>query len=273
MFFHLVTLSPKDRFKIGVAAEEIRDLPKAVHLAARLGLVTTSLTTSAHPLILVVKSDRIELRQPGTSAPGPVYADFVSGKSAYRRRHGGGRRELLAKAVGVKHGWLPSVIDATAGLGRDAFVLASLGCSLTLLERSPIIATLLSDAFNRARAAAPELQRIIQRMELKCADAIKYLKCEVTPEQAEVIYLDPMYPHRRKHALVKKEMRLLRLLVGDDADSSKLLGQAREIAKYRVVVKRPAGSEYIAGESPSAEIKGTNTRYDLYINNGFHRRA
>ncbi len=172
---------------------------------------------------------------------------------------------MLARAVGVKHGWFPKVIDATAGFGRDAFVLASLGCSLTLLERSPIIATLLSDAFNRARAA-PEIQQIIQRMELKCVDAIEYLKSEVTPEQAEVIYLDPMYPHRRKRALVKKEIRVLRLLVGEDADSSKLLGQARKIAKYRVVVKRPAGSAYIAGESPSAEIKGPNTRYDLYMN-------
>lgn len=254
--------------KIGVSAEKRSDRIRATTLAAALGLDTTSLTTDTHPLLLVVTSNRIELRQTGTGAPGPVYVDFVSARSAYRRRYGGGRRELLARAVGVKHGWRPKVIDATAGLGRDAFVLATLGCSLTLLERSPVIATLLSDAISRARKS-PEVKQIIQRMELKCVDAIKYLKSEVTPEQAEVIYLDPMYPQRRKQALVKKEMQLFRLLVGEDADSSMLLSLAREIAKYRVVVKRPARSDYIGGVSPSAELKGPNTRYDLYINRGF----
>jgi len=123
--------------KIAVAAEEIRDQPRAAHLAATLGLVTTSPVTDTHPLLLVVMPDRVELRQTGTGAPGPVYADFVSGRNAYRRRYGG-RRELLARAIGVRHGRSLNVIDATAGLGRDAFVLASLGCFVTLLERSPV---------------------------------------------------------------------------------------------------------------------------------------
>lgn len=257
---------------IAVAAEDIRDQPRAAGLAATLGLPTASPVAETHPLLLVVTPHRVELRQTGSGAPGPVYTDFVSGRNAYRRRYGGGRRELLARAVGVRHGRSPTVIDATAGLGRDAFVLAALGCSVTLLERSPIIAALLDDAIDRARKA-PELQQTMQRMELKCVDAIDYLKREIMSEQADVIYLDPMYPHRLKSALVKKEMRLLRLLVGDDPDSSRLLDLARERAKFRVVVKRPAGAEYLGGELPNAEIKGPNTRYDLYINSGFHRGA
>ena len=261
------------RIKIGVTAEKNSDRPKAANLATKLGLDTTTLTTDTYPFLLVVTPNRIELRQSGAGAPGPVYADFVSGRSAYRRRYGGGRRELLARAVGVKHGRSPKVIDATAGLGRDAFVLATLGCTLTLLERSPIIALLLSDAIERAQEA-PEVKKDHTAYGAENAwMQIEYLNSEVTPEEAEVIYLDPMYPRHRKQALVKKEMRLFRQLIGEDADSSKLLCLAREIAKYRVVVKRPAGSEYIGGEIPSVQHKGPNTRYDLYINRGFQVKA
>lgn len=55
----------------------------------------------------------------------------------------------------------------------------------------------------------------------------------------DVVYLDPMYPHRQKSALVKKEMRVFQSLVGNDDDADSLLIPAMTIAKRRVVVKRP----------------------------------
>jgi 16S rRNA (guanine1516-N2)-methyltransferase len=84
-------------------------------------------------------------------------------------------------------------------------------------------------------------------------------------EQApQVIYLDPMFPHRDKSALVKKEMRLFRPLVGDDMDAPALLEAALALASHRVVVKRPRKAPCIEGPKPSHALEGKSSRYDIY---------
>lgn len=219
-------------------------------------------------LLLVLTSERLELRQNSLTGPGPVFTDFVSGKSAHRRLYGGGRGQPLARAIGLKKGRTPLVLDATAGLGRDAFVLASLGCELVLLERSPVIAALLRNGLERA-LADEQTASVVRRMQLHCGDAVDYLADAQDSQQPDVIYMDPMYPHRNKSALVKKEMRLFRQLVGEDGDSAALLSAARRHARHRVVVKRPTGAEWVGGEAPTMAIKSPNTRYDVYVNSGF----
>ena len=156
------------------------------------------------------------------------------------------------------------MVDATAGLGRDAFVLASLGCNVRLLERSPIIAVLLQDALERARADS-EVASIASRMQLIQIDARAFLLALADDARPDVVYLDPMYPHRNKSALVKKEMRIFRQLVGDDPDSAELLTAARDIALNRVVVKRPAKAPSLGDQQPTMVIKSPNTRYDIYL--------
>ena len=191
---------------------------------------------------------------------GPVYVDFVDGKLAHRRQYGGGKKQPLARAIGLTSKNIPNVIDATAGMGRDSFVLASLGCQVKMIERSPVIAELLEDALVRARLDS-DVSAIAERLSVICADACDYLP-EAQPE--DVIYLDPMYPEKRKSAAVKKDMRLLQVLVGPDLDSHKLLKVALQKAKYRVVVKRPGNSDPLEGQLPNASIKSPNTRYDIY---------
>jgi len=192
----------------------------------------------------------------------PIRVDFTCGKIAHRRKFGGGKRQLIAKAVGIKSGILPYVIDATAGLGKDSFVLASLGCRVTLLERSPIIAELLKSGLAQAETCA-ETAEITSRMNLIQQDAISWLQ-NATHDIADVIYLDPMFPHREKSALVKKEMRLFRPIVGDDKDSASLLSAALQHARCRVVVKRPRKAAAIPGPLPSYVLKGKSSRYDIY---------
>lgn len=207
---------------------------------------------------------RLELRHTGADAPGPVYVDFVAGSVGHRRRFGGGRKQPLARAVGLKGGALPLVIDATAGLGRDAFVLAALGCTVCMLERSPIIAALLANGLQRAHAD-PEVAPIAARMRVVCADAREHLRTLMPHERPEVIYLDPMYPQRNKSALVKKEMRILRALLGDDNDAAEILAPALASALQRVVVKRPGAAPPL-NEQPSAfDIRSENTRFDVYL--------
>lgn len=235
-----------------------------------------------HPgdLQLWLTDKRLELREVGAEAAGPVYAEFTSGRAAYRRRFGGGRAQPLARAVGLKGAALPYVLDATAGLGRDAFVLASLGATVRLLERSPVVGALLMDALARAQAD-PEVGPIAARMRLTVAHAAEVMarlgsepgsepgveiSADVDAEaRPDVVYLDPMYPHSGKRALQKKEMRLFRLLVGDDEDAGELLAAALTCARKRVVVKRPWGAPPLSGRKPDARVESKNTRYDLYL--------
>ncbi len=164
---------------------------------------------------LVLTPQRLELRQCGQGVPGPVFVDFTGGALAHRRRFGGGRGQPLGRAAGIRPGYSPTVFDATAGLGRDAFVLASSGCRVTLCERSAALAALLRDAIGRAQAD-PEVAAIAARMGAQWTDARDWLAALPEPQWPDVIYLDPMYPPGRSSALVKKEMRAVQRLVGPD---------------------------------------------------------
>ena len=213
---------------------------------------------------LVQTAERLELHDTLDPKIGAVYVDFLEGKARHRLLFGGGKGQDIAKAIGLHKHKTPTVLDATAGLGREAFVLASLGCHVTLLERSPIMHALLADGLQRALDAADEpLTTIVKRMQLQQINALDWLK---NPSfQPEIIYLDPMFPERTKSALVQKEMRFLHDIVGEDPDAAELLPLARQIAKYRVVVKRPRLAPELAGLKPAFVIAGKAVRYDVYL--------
>ncbi|WP_434526600.1 16S rRNA (guanine(1516)-N(2))-methyltransferase RsmJ [Photorhabdus asymbiotica] len=213
-------------------------------------------------MALVLTPQHLELRKLDEPKLGGIYVDFVSGVMAHRRRFGGGRGEAVAKAVGIKKDYLPTVVDATAGLGRDAFVLASLGCHVRMLERHPVVAALLDDGLQRGYQDAEIGDWLQERMTLLHASSITAL-ADITP-QPDVVYLDPMYPHKQKSALVKKEMRVFQSLVGADEDANHLLAPARALAKRRVVVKRPDYADPLAGVAASAAITTKNHRFDIY---------
>jgi len=235
---------------------------RAQQLARQFNLPQIEDPSSA-ALLLKIGSEKIELIDNQQKKPSGFSIDFSSGKAAHRRHFGGGRNQPLARAIGLKKGATPSVVDATAGLGRDAFVLATLGCTVNMIERSPIIALLLQQALNQGQQH-PDISDICQRLTLINHDASDYLLTLPPEQQPEVIYLDPMYPGRQKKAQVKKEMQLLQKLLGKDLDSERLLHAALKTAHKRVVVKRPKGAEPLAGTAPHSCIESPNTRYDLY---------
>ncbi|PKF62295.1 16S rRNA methyltransferase [Psychromonas sp. psych-6C06] len=204
----------------------------------------------------------LALEQLDDPKQGLVFVDFVSGATAHRRKFGGGKGQAIAKAVGLKAGVQLNVIDATAGLGRDAFVLASLGCNVTLVERSPVAAALLDDGLQRAYINAEIGEWMKQRMQLRFGAGVEYLK----NHQTDVVYLDPMFPHKKKSALVKKEMRVFQGVVGADLDADELLEVALAAAKYRVVVKRPDYAPFLNDKKPSMSIKTKKNRFDVYVN-------
>ncbi len=243
----------------------------AEQLQALLNLPSCSPDTQT-PLTLGWQKDRLSLFTDPKTA---INIDFTAGKLRHRLKFGGGKGQPLAKAIGFHKYQNFSIIDATAGLAGDSFVFASLLAqgqhqgSVTLIERHPVIAALIEDALIRAKTFiqnAPAnnqmLAEIIQRMQLHCDHAAERIP---TLPPAEVIYLDPMFPEKKKKAAVKKGMQALQQLVGPDQDSEQLLTTALQAATKRVVVKRPKAAPPLIGHPPTTAIHSPNTRYDLYI--------
>lgn len=222
--------------------------------------------------VLYVTEERLELRSLSSDYSDfkiKIYAEFLKGPLGYRRLQGGGAKQMIARAVGLKKHPRPRILDATAGLGQDAFVLASLGCSVQLIERSPIVAALLQDGLNRAKTDPIVGPIVNERMHVEIGDALEIMKkissADSPVNSPDVVYLDPMFPSREKSALTKIEMRIIRDIVGEDRDAPDLLEQALHTARERVVVKRPAKALSIANKTADFIVEGSRNRYDVYL--------
>ena len=251
------SLSARPAVCVSAANSHCKD--KAIAVAHQTGIALCADNSDCR-IYLLVTPERLELHD--ATRPGAIYVDFVGGSLGHRRQYGGGRKQPLARAVGIKAGVMPSIFDATAGLGKDAFVLASLGCQVTLCERSPVLAALIHDGLERA-LAHPGTQEIAQRMRLINDDAVEQI--QHLPEGKHTLYLDPMYPEKKKSALVKKEMQMLQMLIGPDLDSGDLLTMALTHNTGRVVVKRPLQSAFLNNVEPTVSISSKKTRYDIYV--------
>ena len=187
---------------------------------------------------------------------------FIEGPILHRLKYGKGRGQNLAKAVGFKFNKNRTIIDATAGLGYDAFILASLGANVTLIERSEKIYDLLKSAISEAKLYGGEISKIVNRMNLLFGDS-KDILPNITPE---VILIDTMYKERKKSALVKNDMRLVREVVGSDSDHVELINVALNNASKRVVIKQPRYAETLDNiKGCSHQILGKTIRYDVYV--------
>jgi 16S rRNA (guanine1516-N2)-methyltransferase len=256
---------------LGVRAADASTAPAAARLAAELGLPLlpvvigdedTSALSPQPRLLLVVTAQRLELHETGRRAPGAVCCDFLGELQRELAGPGAGRRRALARAVGLSPGATTQVVDATAGLGRDAFRLASLGCQVTAFERSPVVAALLADGLRRAALDPRTAATVAERLRLVPGDARDRLASGPAPD---VVLIDPMYPPSRKTAAPSKELRLLRLLLGADEDAIELLAAARAVARRRVVVKRRAHDPPLGGTRPDLVWPGRTTRFDVYL--------
>ncbi len=209
--------------------------------------------------ILEEHDGRLQLRATQRPTYGAVFADWTSAE--LQRRIAGGRKQALARAVGLRQESLPTVLDATAGLGRDGFTLAALGLCVTLAERNPVVAALLRDARRRAFEIAT-LRETVERIEIVEMDT-QMLAAGI--RHWDTVYLDPMYPDDGKSALPAKEMQILRDLTGGDADADALLPAALTLARKRVVVKRPLKAPPLAAREPTMSLRTTQLRFDVYI--------
>ncbi|WP_258808038.1 class I SAM-dependent methyltransferase [Pseudidiomarina sp. CB1] len=193
----------------------------------------------------------------------PLVIDFLSGKQAFRGQQANRKDEAIARACLLNKataGQPTSILDATAGLARDAWVLVQLGAQVTLNERQPMVYELLNDALQRLYTAQPNYQ---QRLQLAPTADLETF----SDDSFDVVYLDPMYPkgERKQKAAVKKDMQMFQQLVGSDLDADALLAPALRIASKRVVVKRPQHADYLAQQAPSHQVVSKKHRFDIYV--------
>lgn len=208
----------------------------------------------------------LELRA-GETHKQPTRVDFQDASLIYRKESFG-KHQGLAKAVGLNKHDPMQVLDATAGLGRDAFILASMGCDVTLLEQSPLIYSLLFDGFKRASLTEdPTLEDIMQKMVLHHANAQDWFEGIKQGKKAkpDVIYLDPMFPPRSKKANVKKDISLLQEVLGFDENSNALIEAAKDCARHRVVVKKPGSKASKDGVKPSFVVPGKTAHFEVFV--------
>ncbi len=268
MIFLGITMQEKTFVAVSHQGESSILMGKAATLAQQMHYKHISISEQDNHLVTLVYTEKgleIQLKpEHNPQKPLKLHIDFLSSALTYRRQHGG-IKQALARAVGIKPGIRPSIIDATAGLGKDSFLLASLGSRVTMIERSPLLFALLQDALHRMAHSPDITQEIIDSLSLIQGDASKVLNTIPHDEYPNTIYLDPMYPHKRKSALNSLEMRITRELVGDDMDAEILLKNALLCALQRVVVKRPKTAASIGDHSPTHCIQMKNSRYDVYL--------
>jgi 16S rRNA (guanine1516-N2)-methyltransferase len=251
-------MAPRTSIVVMVDSEDPAVRRAGTELTSRLKLpLAADASLPPDQLALTLTDQRLELRDQQSRRKG-VFADF--GSIDPRTRAGrASRSQPLARALGKD---VRTVVDATAGLGHDAALLALLGYDVIALERSPIIAALCEDGLRRALADADLGPRLRDRLRIVHADAREYLP--TMRPKPDAVYIDPMFPPKRKaSALAKKSIRLVRQVVGDDPDAAELVAIARAVARQRVVVKRPSYAEPLA-PNPTMSYEGTLVRYDVY---------
>ena len=171
-------------------------------------------------------------------------------------------RELLVRAARVRGVDAPTAVDATAGLGEDALLLAAAGFTVTLCERDPVIAALLADTLLRARDDE-RLSKVAARMRLVEGDARETLAS--LDEAPDVVFLDPMFPERRRRASTNKKLQLFQVLERPCEDEDALMAAALTARPRKVVVKRPLKGPHLAGVKPSSSLAGKVVRYDVIV--------
>lgn len=254
------------RVAVGWKADAYVDA--AQQLARQLMLPVIAVSEWKHYDAVVFYTEQgLALQQRRLEHARPFCVDFSRGVMQQRLATLGRRAPLVRAVCGAAkssdgHKHKPSVLDATAGFGRDALLLAKVGCSVVMLERSAVVHALLRDALDRA-ARVSSWAEICARLTLHCVEACTHMQALVGPLRPDVIYIDPMFPRRDKTALVKKEMQVLQGLASVDGASG-LLAVALQVARQRVVVKRPRWAGYLDERLPMFSCFSPAMRFDVY---------
>jgi 16S rRNA (guanine1516-N2)-methyltransferase len=259
------TADQKYTGKLAVLYEGQGDILVFQQLAEKLGVPLRSLPeadfTNQEPVFISWRDGCLKLidKELLKNKKGGLTVD-IEPRTGEQRSWPAPKQGALAQALGRK---TRTVIDATAGWGQDSLHIFRMGYEILCIERSPVMAELLLDGFSRLNQQHWMRQLNLQSPPLLMGNAIDLLaNLETRPD---CIYLDPMFPpKRKKSALAKKSMMILRDLLGDDQDKEQLFAAALEATGKRVVVKSPDYAEPLGGK-PNESFQGKLLRYDVYF--------
>lgn len=241
--------------QVTVVAQESSDAALAERIAERCGLTADD---SGARFALAVGPAAWQLAD-RTSRQRPLQLDFTE---LFRRRRVATARSPLGRATGIRQGQPAAVLDCTAGLGRDGFMLASLGASrVDMVERHPVLAAMLEEALQRAQRD-PDLPAWVHSLNVRCADSRAVL---AESASADVVYIDPMFPAERR-ALAGRELQFLQRLLAPESDGDELLRAALASGSRRVVIKR--AKHHPTVQTPTFTVRGKSFRFDVYVNAG-----
>ena len=205
-------------------------------------------------LTVVFSKDGITLSGYGLSYQGN-FDEMVRRVTEGRLLH-----EMLSKATKSEKSGLKA-IDATAGMGEDALLIAANGYDVTLHEQNPVVALLLKDAIRRGKKH-PDLKEIVARMHVCEGDSVEILNKRLDP--VDLIYLDPMFPGRQKSGLIGKKLQLIQKMESPCSKEDELFDAALAAKPSKIVVKRPLKAPFLAGRKPNYSLDGKAIRYDIY---------
>lgn len=248
--------------QLAVLFEGSGEISEYQALAQRLNIpLRQSIEPNSETFFLTWRDSELKLLDKELLKKGGLSID-IAPRNGEQRSYPAPKEGAFAQAIGRK---TKTVVDATTGWAQDSLCLFRMGYEISCMERSPIMAELLADAF--ARLARESWVKKLQLTPpiLMAGNAIELLKTlEFSPD---CIYLDPMFPpKRKKSALSKKSMTILQELVGEDLDKTTLFETALAVTGKRVVVKSPDYAEPLGGK-PSESFNSKLLRYDVYIKN------
>lgn len=248
---------------LAVVYADTSALPSSQALAERLAVPLLALQALSPELpqdfFLCYRDGCLKLLDKQTLKKGGLAVD-IEPRPGEQHSYPAPKKDLLAQAIGKK---TRTVIDATTGWAQDSLAIFRMGYELKCIERSPVMAELIQDGFNRLAQKDWVIRRELTPPPLLTGNAIALLSG--LPEQPDCIYLDPMFPQKRKQsAATRKGMAILRDILGDDEDRADLFAAAWQATGKRLVVKSPDYAEPMAGK-PSESYQGKLLRYDVYI--------
>jgi len=187
----------------------------------------------------------------------PMHVDFRV--MMHEQSPVGPTEKALLRACGREPGM--HVIDATAGWGNDAAVLASSGINVQMIEHDPVLAVLLEDGLQRLNQQEPTAP---VHLSLHTIDAWAYLDALSPPDYPDVIYMNPIHPARFKMTHNQKSLSPLQAFLSTIEDPLGLLKVACARVQKRVVVKWPTHFQPL--NKPSYVLKGKSpVRFDVYF--------
>lgn len=248
--------------KLAVFYQEQGEIQTYIDLAERLSVPLYQTIDKEMPELFFLswRDGSLKLLDKGSLKKGGLSVE-IEPRPGEQRSWPAPKKGALAQALGRK---TRTIIDATTGWGQDSLHIFRMGYELRCIERSPIMFELLDDGFKRLSQLDWVTRNSKKPPELFFANACDILS--ELQEKPECIYIDPMFPpKRKKSALAKKSMTILRELLGNDEDKEQLFTVAQRVSTKRVVIKSPLYAEPLGGK-PNESFSGKLLRYDVYLN-------